>query len=88
MKKIKYTDKELRSIIRVTADIYNGREVSRERFNHAIDLIDRAPFMSFRRLCELVITAVDRIEGQDVREYLLTRFDKNDKMSKIVRSLL
>lgn len=88
MKKIKYTDKELRSIIRVTADLYNGRVVSRERMNHALELIDRAPFMSFRRLCELVITAVECIEGQDARVYLFTRFDRNDKMGETVRGLL
>ena len=85
--KIKYTDKELRSMIRVIADLYNDRTVSYERYRHAFELIDKAEYMSFKRLCELVCIGVDKIEGIDAKEYLLMNFNKEDKMTKIVRSL-
>ena len=87
MEKIKFTRNEILSIMKTTADLYNGRTIAKPRWDHTIELLDRAPYMSFKRLCELTLQACYTIEGQEPYDYLLNRFNKNDKMSKIVRSL-
>lgn len=86
-KKITFTTREILSITKTTADLYNGRTVSRDRYVHMCEILDRAPYMSFKRMCELVCTACETIEGQPTYDYLLDRFNRNDKMSKIVRNL-
>lgn len=85
--KITFTTREILSIIKLTADLYNNRTVSRERYEHVCEILNRCDFMSFKRLCELTVIAVETIEGQPVYEYLLDRFNRNDKMSYIVRHL-
>lgn len=85
--KITFTTREILSIIKLTADLYNNRTVTHARYNHVCEILDRCEFMSFKRLCELVVIACDTIEGQPVYDYLLDRFNRNDKMGYIVRHL-
>lgn len=85
--KIYFTSDEIRTVLQVTADLYTGRKVSSLRLNRMLEITDRAPYMSFKKLCELAVKSIDTVEGQDIRDYLCTRFDGLDAYGKIARGV-
>lgn len=93
MEKIILTNREIKSLITVTADLYNGRTVTYDRYRNYLNIMEKIPYLSFKRLCELSLTALDdiKVKGSktsiDIKEYLLINFDGLDRMGKTVRRL-
>ena len=90
---IHLTNKEVKCLLTVTADHYNKRTVSYDRFENFKTIMNKVPYMSFKRLCELSLTSIDTIKVKgcktpvDIREYLLLNFNRDDEYKRIVRRL-
>ena len=93
MDKIILTSREIKTLITVTADLYNNRPVTYDRYRNYCKIMERIPYMSFKRLCELSLMGLDVIKPRgskfpiDIKEYLLLNFDGVDHMGKTVRRL-
>lgn len=79
---------EIKTMLTVTADNYNGRVVSYDRWKRFILLCNKYPHVTFEELVTLAYCEDLIIYKQDIKSYLIENFRRFDNMWRITRGVI